>query len=1056
MKIKTRLYGNLVLSIGLAIMFAFILVWSSYQIDSELEKSETANKLVRETTDLIMIGEEYLVYRYPRTILQWKAKYDTTMAVLKDMKKSAESDRIRKNLVTLNESFLKLKENFFETRSHPEERLSQAYLVLDERLSGQMRVLSRNIIGNTLKLSMEATNQTRRIEQKDNVVLFVFLGLFILLTAASLFFTIKKITISLASLERDANIINNGNLKHKISTSIDLPNGPRDEIEELSQSFSNMTGRLVRTIEKLEAEVTKRTEAENKLKKAHDGLEKKVEERTEELAKANNELTIEVDDRKQAERALKKSEEKFRAIFSNAQVALFRTRISDGKLIEINQRYANMAGYSSVEDCMAEFNAADSWADSNARDELVRILEKEGAVKDYETEIIRRDGTRLWVIFSATIFPEHGFLEGSIVDISDRKQAEKELGESEEKHRALIENLSDLILILDKDGLNVWNSPAVRQYGVEPEDTIGRPFDEFIHPDDIGKSRKSWDEMIANPGKVFTVEHRASGTPENPDTWIYQHNKLVYLPDVPGINGVVGVCRNETEQKLSEIALRGSEEKYRDILESMEEGYYEVDLAGNFTFVNDAMCEIRGYTREELIGMNNRQYMIEETAKKVFKAFNNVYTTGKPAKNLEWETVRKDGTKRFVETSAFLMRDSKDVPIGFRGIDRDVSEKNRLETQLQQAQRMESIGTLAGGIAHNFNNLLMGIQGNASIIFLDIDSSHPRHKNLKNIETLVDNGAKLAAQLIGYAREGKYEVKPINLNQLVKDTSDTFGMTKKEITVHQELSEDLHGIEADQGQIEQILLNLYVNAVEAMPGGGNLFLKTINVTDKDMIGNLYKANPGNYVLLTVRDTGIGMDKETRERIFEPFFTTKGLASGTGLGMASTYGIIKGHGGYIDVDSEVGKGTTFSIYLPATEEMIEQKKVLSDELVKGKGTILLVDDEEMVLEVGKELLDNLGYEVLLAENGQEALELYKKNLDKIDLVLLDMVMPVMGGGEAFDKMKEINTNVKVLLSSGYSLEGEAKEILKRGCDAFIQKPFKMEQLSQKLMEILDKK
>ena len=241
-----------------------------------------------------------------------------------------------------------------------------------------------------------------------------------------------------------------------------------------------------------------------------------------------------------------------------------------------------------------------------------------------------------------------------------------------------------------------------------------------------------------------------------------------------------------------------------------------------------------------------------------------------------------------------------------------------------------------------------------------------------------------------------------------------------------------------------------------MPGGGDLFLKTINVTDKDITGKAYKVQSGNYVFLSVRDTGCGMDKETRERVFEPFFTTKGLASGTGLGMASAYGIIKGHGGYIDVDSKKGKGTTFNIYLPATEEVIEQKKVLSDELVKGKGTVLLVDDEKMFLEVGEEQLNHLGYEVLLAENGREALELYKKNQDKIDLVLLDMVMPVMGGGEAFDRMKEINTNVKVLLSSGYSLEGEAKEILERGCDAFIQKPFKMEQLSQKLRGMLDKK
>ena len=309
MKIKTRLYGNLVLGIGLAIVFALILVWSSYQIASESEKSETANKLVRETTDLIMIGEEYLVYRYPRTIWQWESKYDATMAALKDMKESAESKRIKKNLITLNKSFLKLKENFLETRNQPEKRLIQTFMVLDERLSGQMRILSRKIIRNALKLSMEATDQARRIEQKGNTVLFVFLGLFLLLTAASLFSTIKKITISLAGLERDANIINNGNLKHKISTSIDLPNGPRDEIEGLSQSFSNMTGRLVKTIEKLETEVTKRTEAEDKLKKAHDGLEKKVEERTEELAKANDKLRKEIDERKQAEEALQESEE---------------------------------------------------------------------------------------------------------------------------------------------------------------------------------------------------------------------------------------------------------------------------------------------------------------------------------------------------------------------------------------------------------------------------------------------------------------------------------------------------------------------------------------------------------------------------------------------------------------------------------------------------------------------------------------------------------------------------------------------------------------------------
>ena len=888
MKIKTRFYGNLVLGIGLAIMFALILVWSFYQIDSELVKSETANILVRETTDLIMIGEEYLVYRYPRTILQWKAKYDKTMAALKDMKKSSESDRIKKNLITLNKSFLKLKENFLETKSQPEKRLSQAYLVLDERLSGQMRILSRNIIGNALKLSMEATNQTRRIVQKDNVVLFVFLGLFILLTAASLFSTIKKNTMSLAGLERDANIINSGNLKHKISTSVDLPNGPRDEIEELSQSFSNMTGRLVKSIEKLETEVTKRTEAEDKLKKAHDGLEKEVEKRTKELAKTNNRLMGEIEDRKQAEEALQESEELHKEAQKVAHIGHWELSPEIGTPVWSDEIFRIFGlnpqeSEPSFTDHETHLHP-DDWPLLN---KAVTLGSTEGTPFDIIFRIVRPDGEIRWMHAIGTpTKDEKGKvtkLFGTAQNITDRKRAEEALQDSEEKYRLLADNVSDMIWMMDiyQQRLTYISPSVKRMRGYSPEEAMDQPLDEILTPESYQRAMQTLADQLSRDNEL------------EPDRFI----------------------------------------------------------------------------------------------------------------NMELEQYRRDGTAMWTELRASFVRDSEKRPIAVLGITRDITErkqaeeeKTKLQDQLQHAQRMESIGTLAGGIAHNFNNLLMGIQGNASIMFLDIDSSHPRHKNLKSIEKLVDNGAKLSAQLIGYAREGKYEVKPISLNQLVKDTSDTFGMTKREITVHQDLSERLYGIEADQGQIEQILLNLYVNAVEAMPGGGDLFLKTMNVTDKNMTGKLYKANPGNYVLLTVRDTGIGMDKETRERIFEPFFTTKGLASGTGLGMASAYGIIKGHGGYVDVDSEKRKGTTFSIYLPATEEMIEQKNVLSDELVKGKGTVLLVDDEEMVLEVGKELLDHLGYEVLLAENGREALELYKKNLDKIDLVLLDMVMPVMGGGK----------------------------------------------------------
>jgi CheY-like chemotaxis protein len=240
-----------------------------------------------------------------------------------------------------------------------------------------------------------------------------------------------------------------------------------------------------------------------------------------------------------------------------------------------------------------------------------------------------------------------------------------------------------------------------------------------------------------------------------------------------------------------------------------------------------------------------------------------------------------------------------------------------------------------------------------------------------------------------------------------------------------------------------------------MPLGGDLTLKTMNATHKDMEGKLFDPKPGNYVRLTVTDTGKGMDKETMDRIFEPFYTTKEMGRGTGLGLASVYGIIKGHGGYIDVESEPGHETTFIVYLPTTEKTVEETVKPSEEIVKGTETILMVDDEDKVLDAGVMVLKRLGYSVLEARGGKEAVEIYRDNKDKIDLVILDMVMPHMGGGEAYDKMKEINPKVKVLLSSGYSIDGQAKEILARGCDAFIQKPFSMRDLSQKIWEVLQK-
>ncbi|MBW2021213.1 MAG: response regulator, partial [Deltaproteobacteria bacterium] len=382
----------------------------------------------------------------------------------------------------------------------------------------------------------------------------------------------------------------------------------------------------------------------------------------------------------------------------------------------------------------------------------------------------------------------------------------------------------------------------------------------------------------------------------------------------------------------------------------------------------------------------------------------------------------------------------------------DITDRKRLEAQLLQAQKMEAIGTLAGGIAHDFNNLLMGIQGHASLMFLDIDPEHPHFEHLRGIEDMVKRG-----QLLGFARGGKYEVRPTDLNALIEKGSEMFGRTKKEIRIHRKFQKDLWTVEVDRTQIDQVLLNLYVNAWQAMPEGGDLYIQTENVTLDENYIKHFNLEPGNYVKISVTDTGVGMDEATRQRIFEPFFTTKGMGRGTGLGLAAVYGIIKNHGGIINVYSEKDKGTSFNVYLPRSEKEIAiTEEKLSDEILKGSETILLVDDEDMVINVAPEMLKAMGYRVLLARSGKEAIEVYKNSKDNIDMVILDMVMPDMGGGGVYDRIKEINPNVKVLLSSGYSIDSQASEILERGCDGFIQKPFNIKDLSLSIRKVLDQK
>jgi PAS domain S-box-containing protein len=387
---------------------------------------------------------------------------------------------------------------------------------------------------------------------------------------------------------------------------------------------------------------------------------------------------------------------------------------------------------------------------------------------------------------------------------------------------------------------------------------------------------------------------------------VIEEPKSVRTDAVPGpIMGLDRVVGRRMTQELLSL-----NRHLETILESMAEGILEV-FSDSIVYANSAAVSLLGMPQEELLGSCAADLFEEMFGSDVAAILKS--EAGKPSEIGEDQPVEHNGKQITIKSLPVKGEASTTIIMT-----RDISERKRIEAQLIQAHKMETIGALVGGIAHEFNNMLMRIHGNVSLMLMDVDSTHPHYKQLKKMEEHLDNGASLTSHLLGYARKGAHDVKPVNLNQVIKETSNTFSTTSKEITIHRELAEDLFEIEADQGQIEQVLLNLYINAADAMSDGGNLILTTMNVTHQDMKGKLYEPKPGNYILLTVTDTGVGMDEETMERVFDPFFTTKDAGMSIGLGLAAAYGIIKGHGGYIHVESMKGQGTSVSIYLPARE------------------------------------------------------------------------------------------------------------------------------------------
>ena len=582
-----------------------------------------------------------------------------------------------------------------------------------------------------------------------------------------------------------------------------------------------------------------------------------------------------------------------------------------------------------------------------------------------------------------------------------------------------------------------------------------------IHPEDLELVKKVAQEHLEGRREIHEVEYRVYHK-DGSIRWVHSRGKI-HRDE----NGVPkrwdGIDWDITERKQAEEALRESEERYRLLVENAGD-VIAIVQDGYFRFINRRATELLGYSLDELMPRPFWEIIHPEDREKVLESYSKRLRGEETPAVYSFRVVDKEGNVKWAEIHV--------VPISYGGSPgalnfiRDITERKRaeaemasLQEQLRQSQKMEAIGRLAGGIAHDFNNLLTVIKGNSQLSLMDLQEGDPLKKNLEEIRSASDRAADLTKQLLAFSRKQILEMRVIDLNTIVKNLEKMVRrIIGEDIELVTFLTEGLGRVKADPSQMEQAIINIVVNARDAMPRGGKLTIETSNVELDEAYAKKHIAvKPGPYVMLSISDTGVGMTPEVRERVFEPFFTTKEMGKGTGLGLSTVYGIVKQSGGNIWVYSEVGKGTTFKIYLPRVEEPLEElKEEAIKEIPQGSETVLIVEDEEVVRKLALRLLRKQGYKVLEASDGGKAFLLCEEYKEPIHLILTDVVMPGMGGRDLVERLKRIHSEARALYMSGYTDNVILHHgILEKGID-FIQKPFTLETLARKVREVLDKR
>ncbi len=800
-------------------------------------------------------------------------------------------------------------------------------------------------------------------------------------------------------------------------------------------------------------EITRRR-AEQDLREARDHLEKRVAERTDDLKKANEKLVLEIEERKKAQEALLRSEQMLSKILSASPLGI--GYVEQGELKWTNQAMCDMFGYEREEDYLGKNPAAfyGSEEEYTRVRELLRQSLKQDKPAETEAVFSRRDGSKFYGHIRMSAVDRSDVRTGTIstiFDISARKRAQEQQRESDERYRTLVENSFDGIFVQKGTEIVFANARLHEMLGYDYGELTGKEHWIVYHPDYRDVTRERAQARLR--GEIVTPQYEVRLLRKDGSSFHGEINaRAVLLGNERGIQVWV---RDVDERKLSEEALRESEEKYRTIIENIEEVYYQVDPAGNYVFLNESAAKSFGYEKDAMIGRNFREFMSKEYADRTFRTFNRVFATGKSESAHALKFLAQDGSERSVEISISPIKNSKGRLTGFRGICRDVTERKRAEEELLKLQKLKAIGVLAGGMAHDFNNILTSIQGNISAARMDKNLGEESLKRLNEAQRATVRARDLTHQLLIFAEGGAPIKKAAAVSHIVTDSCN-FALRGSNVRCEFSIPDDIWIVEVDEVQISRVVGNLVMNADQAMFRGGVITVTAENLTVKDEQGLPLK--PGDYVRISIEDQGTGMDEEILPKIFDPYFTTR--PEGSGLGLYAAHAIMMSHHGLITVESESGVGSIFHIFVPASREETPPRPEADDRLVTGAVRILLMDDEEPIRDVTGELLSMLGYEVDTTKDGKEAVERYRSAADSqrpYDAVILDLTVPGgMGGREAVHNLAEIDPDVVAIVSSGYSNDPIMADYRKFGFSGVIPKPYDAETLGRILKAVLGRK